>query len=408
MNNFWKWILNFIILLSLLSCAKEDLDANLRIEIDPRIEKYYKEDYLSSRDAFLEIAKKFSSKFKLTQIGKISIPSKDKSLEYRVDYIFIPAQRVVEKTFILTSGIHGIEAFTGAAMQRHFLEEIYEKYVNLQNTNTLVIHALNPWGFHNLRRVTENNIDLNRNFGLTKDLFNKKNEGYRAIHELLNPNSPADTGFLQDKLFIVKAIYNIATKGMPALRQAILEGQYEIPKGIYFGGQEFEPLRYPLDELLVKATLSSKKILFIDLHTGYGERGVLHLFPSDPKNEKVKKLTEEVFTGYKIDWASSDDFYKTTGELSTHVCDLVAENVDCIPMVFEYGTLNSQTTLGSIESIHRTILENQGYWEGYASKEAEKRIKEKYREMFFPSSKKWRTKVLLDTEKIWGNVFKNF
>ncbi len=34
----------------------------------------------------------------------------------------------------------------------------------LQNTGALLIHALNPYGFAWTRRVTEDNVDLNRNF----------------------------------------------------------------------------------------------------------------------------------------------------------------------------------------------------------------------------------------------------
>lgn len=400
-----------ILALILGSCSPtiEEMDANLPKEIDARIHKYYAEDYSTSKAQFLSLANKIKAKKTNSEIGSINIPTKDSnSIPLTIDYLFIPGEGRSEKILIISSGIHGTEAGTGASIQRHFLTEIYDSKYWDKNTSLLVIHSLNPWGFHNIRRNTENNVDLNRNFDSTGKLFQTKNEGYTQLYNLLNPDSPADSSDLKNRFFIVRAVYNILTKGMPALRQSILQGQYEHPEGIFFGGMKNEPLRKPLDLVVKKAIGRSKKVLFIDLHTGYGERGKLHLFPSVPKNEKVRSLTESIFSEYQIDWASNDDFYSVMGDLSTHICELVPDVDDCIPMVFEYGTLNSNTTLGSIDSIHRTILENQGYWKGYSSKEEEQSIKNKYKEMFYPSSERWRSKVLTDTEELWKVVLKNF
>ncbi|WCL49107.1 M14 family metallopeptidase [Leptospira sp. GIMC2001] len=409
-----KYILIYIITIAasfFITCGnpESELDETLPNEVDSRVELYFEEDYLSSRNSFLISARKIKNKFPDCKISSIVIPTKDDiNFNYTIDYLYIPARLKNEKTLILSSGIHGAEAFVGAAMQRHFLEEIYPAYVDSKNTGILIIHSINPWGFHNVRRGTENNVDLNRNFGNSTSLFKTKNDGYPLLYDLLNPDGKANTRSIANIFFPIRAIYNILMKGMATLRQSILQGQYEFPRGIYFGGQDFEPLRKPLDKLIIESIGNSNKVLFIDLHTGYGERGVLHLFPSDPKDVTVKEETEKIFQGYQIDWASNEDFYSVTGELSTHICELIPNIKICVPMVFEYGTLNSHTTSGAIESIHRTILENQGYWNGYEDEEEKLSIQEKYREMFYPSSKRWKTKILLDTEKIWKDLLKEF
>ena len=76
-------------------------------------------------------------------------------------------------------------------------------------------------------------------------------------------------------------------------------------------------------------------------------------------------------------------------------------------MVLEYGTLNSQTTGGSIESIRRTILENQGHHQGYGHPDYEKEVKAQYREMFYPASQLWRTKVIDESQKVWKVLLGN-
>jgi hypothetical protein len=401
-----KKIFKVLFILSFYWNCSSDLDSDLNITESSEAVSYFEEDYNSSRSAFRKIADEVSNIYPNASQGSFPIAGSDPDLT--VDYIFLASFKKNEKTIIITSGIHGAEAAAGAAVQRNFLKKIYPKYINKDNTSVLIVHSINPYGFKNFRRVTENNVDLNRNFGNNTELFKTKNEGYPIIFELLNPSGQADMSDMGNRFFLFKAIYNIATKGMSALRQAALQGQYEFSNGIYFGGNAFEPLRKPLDSLFLSTIGNTKKILYIDLHTGYGERGKLHLFPSDPKNDKIKLLTEEIFSGYQIDWASNDDFYKVTGELSTHVCELFPKLEECIPMVFEYGTLNSQTTVGAIDSIHRMILENQGHWNGYASEEDKTDIKSQFREMFFPSSKKWRTKVILDTEKIWSDTLPRF
>ena len=69
-------------------------------------------------------------------------------------------------------------------------------------------------------------------------------------------------------------------------------------------------------------------------------------------------------------------------------------------MTFEYGTMDSQTILGSIKTLHITALENQGFQFGYASEKDERKVKRAFRELFYPASAAWRTKVMQDTRTV--------
>ena len=54
------------------------------------------------------------------------------------------------------------------------------------NMLVLLIHAINPYGFAWSRRVTEDNVDLNRNF-VDHDKAYPKNDGYLALADAILP-----------------------------------------------------------------------------------------------------------------------------------------------------------------------------------------------------------------------------
>jgi len=77
-------------------------------------------------------------------------------------------------------------------------------------------------------------------------------------------------------------------------------------------------------------------------------------------------------------------------------------------MIFEYGTMNSQTTIGSIKSIHIMILENQGEKYGYESEEDKIKEKTDFLEMYYPSSEEWRNHIIDETKIIFDKSLKQF
>lgn len=93
------------------------------------------------------------------------------------------------RVLLYTSGLHGVEGFGGGAAQLEALTlERGEEAI-------LFVHALNPWGWANLRRVNEANVDLNRNFHPPGG-WQGVDPAYRALDPLLNPARPRRTGLL--------------------------------------------------------------------------------------------------------------------------------------------------------------------------------------------------------------------
>lgn len=193
---------------------------------------------------------------------------------------------------------------------------------------------------------------------------------------------------------------------MPVLRQAVLQGQYQFAEGLYFGGMSPEPQIEALKPIIEEVIAPYEKVLAIDLHTGYGERGKLHFFPNPLELEDRLKM-EKLFDGFAIDWGDSDDFYTVTGDFVGFIAALHPEK-EFYPMLFEYGTLNSQTTMGSLKSIHIMILENQGQQHGYMSKEDSIQVKADLLEMYYPESENWQNFIMDQTENVFSIIIPRF
>lgn len=366
---------------------------------------YFNRNYDDARSDFRLKSKDISEKYPETKNFSLDVESNiDTNLT--IDFCYIPSTKKANKIIIISSGVHGVEGYVGSAVQLYFMD----KYINnvlLDKTSVLFIHSVNPYGFKYTRRVTENNVDLNRNSDINKKLYGTVNQGYPKVYDLINPKGKVNTGSLANRFFFLRAIMDIIKESMPVLRQAVLQGQYKYPKGLYYGGNDFEPQIKNLVKTIDTICNPYQAILEIDLHTGYGQRGKLHLFPN-PVEAIVKKRMEAVFEGSQIDWGdASDDFYTYNGDFAGYIGEINYDKI-FIPMTFEYGTMDSQTTIGSLKSIHIMILENQGEQYGYKSAKDMEKVKADLIEMYYPSSLAWRSHIIDETKIIFDKSLKQF
>lgn len=369
-----------------LYLSYKNFDPKDKFEVVAEDLVYFPSDYEESRIAFRQLSRELQTQYKRVESFQIPIASsRDSSLT--IDGCYLPGKKP-DKLLILISGTHGTEAYTGAAMQQLFAREYLDTSF-LSKSALLMIHGLNPYGFKYNRRVTENNVDLNRNGVINPATFDEKNDYYSTVYSMLNPDRPVDLNDGFHSFFVFHALRAIAKYGMNTLRQAILRGQYEYPEGIYFGGGDFEQNILGIRNLLDSLGRKYNTIMAIDLHTGYGQRGDMHLF-INPVDSEVKNRLNHVFGGFKIDWGTKSDFYTVSGALVDFIGNVYAEKA-YIPMVFEFGTLNTNHTMGSLKSLHNTILENQGVQYGYARPEDSMEVSNRFRNMFYPDSDNWKS-----------------
>jgi len=173
-----------------------------------------------------------------------------------------------KRLLILSSACHGVEGFCGSAVQSALLQDAaFHRAADEAGVAVLYIHALNPYGFSWWRRVTHENVDLNRNFiDFSQPL--PANPGYDEIaHALVPPHWPPTT---EDQA----ALQAYAMKHGPrGLQAAISAGQFNHPEGLFFGGHNPTWSHITLRHVLQDHATRCERLGWVDLHTGLGPTG---------------------------------------------------------------------------------------------------------------------------------------
>ncbi|VWX60437.1 conserved hypothetical protein [Burkholderiales bacterium 8X] len=174
-----------------------------------------------------------------------------------------------ERLLILTSACHGVEGHCGSGVQVFALhDDEWRAKARAQGVAVLYVHALNPYGFAYHRRVTQENVDLNRNFAdFSKPL--PVNEAYAELHPLLLPAewppSPENEAAINEW---------IASHGTTAYQAAVTRGQYQFDDGLFFGGKAPSWSNQTFRSVLRTKAQAATKLAWIDFHTGLGPNGI--------------------------------------------------------------------------------------------------------------------------------------
>jgi hypothetical protein len=309
-----------------------------------------------------------------------------------------------ENLVVISTAEHGIEGYVGSAMLKLFMDEFAPR-LNPETTGLLLIHAVNPWGMDKRYRVNPNNVDLNRNFVFEGEFSPKINPDYDQIGRLLNPQRPVRTLGQERIAFFFQIARNLIRPGRAVVQAASLLGQYRHPRGVYFGGTEFQEETLVLMGLYRAALAEYRNFIQVDMHTGYGPRYQMTFIipPVDPltSREAVQKFDYPLIQ--KID---AQEFYAISGDMGEYVyrlreAEFPQRNV--FASGFEFGTFGD-SLIALIRSLHITILENQLRQYGAASPRAEAQVRREYGELFFPSEAKWREKAIADCRQALKGV----
>ncbi len=173
-----------------------------------------------------------------------------------------------ERVLLTVSGTHGVEGFCGSLCQVAWFAEGMTKEMP-RGTALAAIHAINPHGFAWIRRVTEDNVDLNRNFVDHAQPY-PVNAAYEELKDAIAPAEWTDAGRAAADAKL--AAYG-ARNGAKALQGAVTGGQYSDPHGIFFGGHAPTWSNRTLVAILKRVLARAKSVAAIDFHTGLGPYG---------------------------------------------------------------------------------------------------------------------------------------
>ena len=175
-----------------------------------------------------------------------------------------------ERVLLVVSGTHGAEGFCGSGIQVGLLDHA-AMLRHDRGTAVVLVHAINPHGFAWLRRVTEDNIDLNRNFVDHGDggAYPPTPE-YDRLADALVPATWDDATIARTH----RTLTDYAdAHGLLALQSVVCGGQFSHANGLFYGGRQPCWSRRTLERVVAEATAGAHATAVIDVHTGLGPYG---------------------------------------------------------------------------------------------------------------------------------------
>jgi hypothetical protein len=283
----------------------------------------------------------------------------------------------------VTSGLHGVEGFFGSAVQAALLESTYSDWRPPIGAAIVFLHALCPFGFDQIRRTNEDNVDLNRNFLKPGDTRSGSPPGYAALDPLVNPPRPPKSW----DLFGLRLYLTALIRGQRFVRQAIAGGQYEFPRGLFFGGAGPAATHRILDEQLPRWTESAERVIHIDFHTGLGPWATYKMLTAHAENDDITQTLRSWFGPTVEACLTGPTAYDSRGGIDEWLETRLADR-ECYSVCAEFGTYGPLAVLSALRA------ENHAHHWGQNDPIATARAKKRLCEVFAPASRDWRRRVV--------------
>lgn len=283
------------------------------------------------------------------------------------------------RTVVVSSGLHGVEGFFGSAIQLSWLER-ESKYP----CRYVFLHALNPFGFAWVRRYDEGNVDPNRNFLLPGERYEGSPPGYAELDHLLNTPVPPRRW----DPFVLRAAWNVFRVGLPAMKRIIMTGQYDYPRGVFFGGSGPSRSNAILCDHFDRWLSGAREVIHLDFHCGLGPWATYKLLVDYALTGGQRQKLAERFGPESIEECHEDGTaYVAHGDFGRWC---MHQNVkrDYLFACAEFGTYGPITMLAGIRA------ENQAHQWGRADDPATHRAKRRLKQLFCPVEASWRTTVV--------------
>jgi hypothetical protein len=329
---------------------------------------HFRPDYAACRDHFLNLAKESGG---LLRRAANPAPGPD-GTGLSTEFLRLGPE-AAERALIMVSGTHGAEGFAGAAIQCAWLARGGALPNNLA---VLLVHGLNPFGFSNLRRVNENNVDLNRNF-IDHESDRPSNEGYAKIADALAV-TVLDGPERAERDAELKRL--ASEMGLANVMRAI-GGQYAAADGMFYGGRAPVWSNRTLRDYLPRLLPNVKLAAYVDLHTGLGPSGHGSLYCYHPPGTADYDLAG-AWWGKDVAAPTATINHGKTGNGALQA--LAPARVVCLTL--EFGTLPFDQVLAALRDEHALWCQGNGH-DGRAVKEA-------FRLAFCRDEPEWRAAVV--------------
>ena len=284
------------------------------------------------------------------------------------------------RVLLVNAGTHGVEGFAGSAIEIGFLRALPALPPDLR---VVLVHAINPHGFAWLRRVTEDNVDLNRNF-LDHSGPHPANDAYDALHPALCPVRWDEAALAE----LDRAIdAHVAAHGAFALQAAVTRGQYDHADGVFYGGRRATWSNETFRAILAGHVAGARSIAFIDLHTGLGAYGAAEMIgggSSTPGGRRMRDWYGDIVTSPAAGNSSSAPL---VGVIARAVRE-AAQGAEVSSATLEFGTYPVREVLQAL------LADNWLHAHGDPQSPLGREIKADIRKRLFPDEDGWKRQVL--------------
>lgn len=333
-------------------------------------------DYFEARRKFLATAEKAGARVVSWRHPFAKGPGRE---DLFIDVATLGAD-TAPKGLLVISGTHGAEGYAGSAIQTGWLGEGPDLP---DDVRVVLVHALNPYGFAWNRRVTEDNVDLNRNFvDRTKPL--PANADYDDLADAIAPAS------LDDETLDAasRALRNYARDhGAFAMQETISKGQYTRRDGLYFGGTTEQWSAGTLRAILKANLTGCRHVAVIDIHSGLGNYGDAELISEDPVDAPAYKRARNWWGDSVASTRSGDSLSaQVFGSLDSAMPGMLAP-ADTTMICLEYGTYST------LEVFQALRADNWLHAIGNPEGPEAAAIKAQIRRAFYPDQDDWKDKV---------------
>jgi hypothetical protein len=244
---------------------------------------------------------------------------------------------------VIVSATHGVEGYCGSALQTHWLaHHAHERPAAIRLVH---VHALNPFGMAWVRRVNEDNVDLNRNF-VDWSTAAPANTDYDAIADLIVPAVWTEA---EQQRTTLELLALAEQWGFPRLQAVVSGGQYTNPTGVFYGGDGPVWSHRWLRQFAGTSFRAAQRVIVIDLHTGLGPWSVGELISSESKGaahyDRAAALWGNITSmldGDSVSAVLAGDWMAVVGDLFP--------DVEVTPITIEYGTVDTVSVLQALRA----------------------------------------------------------
>jgi hypothetical protein len=300
------------------------------------------------------------------------------------------------RVLVIVSATHGVEGFCGSGAQLDLLWSGINWSLPA-DTALLMVHALNPFGFAWLRRVTEEGVDLNRN-GVDFSMPLPENPAYLELADAFVPKTLAGQEY-QESLERLEA-YRV-THGGHAFEQARSGGQYSHPTGIYYGGTSPSWSMQTLSEICGTNRLAEReRVAIIDFHSGLGPFGygepICGHRPGEAGQARCRAWYGASLGEPLLGTSSSLPIAGLTQYAWARA--IGAERLTFIAL--EFGTFAFETGFLALQADHWLHAQGEVNWTDAETQQIKLRLKQFY----FPDTLDWKESVVLRSRQVVGQA----